>query len=116
MKHYILGFAAVALLALAASAPAEAKKHHKHDRIYIAQHDVIYLRGAPYHRHHRAPVYVVRDRYGYPLSYYIVNNDRYYDDDYAYRHRDYYRHHDNRYRYSYRDRDRDGITIIYRNR
>lgn len=115
MKRFILGVAAVAVMAFATSSPAEARKHDKHGRIYIAQHDVIYLRGSPYYRHHRAPVYVVRDRYGYPVSYYILNHDRYDDDDYAYRHRD-YRHYDNRDRYSYRDRDRDGITIIYRNR
>jgi hypothetical protein len=101
---------------LSASQPAEAKRHHggheKHDndgRVYLSSRDVIYVHGLPCHRYSRAPVYVIRNRYGDPISYYVMNeyrddydDERYYEDRYPYR--------GNRYRYH----DRNGITIIYR--
>jgi hypothetical protein len=113
---------------LALSQPVEAKRHDKHykyekhgnryyspSRVYLSSRDVIYLHGIPSHRYTRAPVYIVRNRYGDPISYYVINQyrDRYYDDhydDYSYRYRD--NRYDDRYRYQYRDRD--GLTVIYR--
>jgi hypothetical protein len=85
------------------------ERHGNHGRVYISARDIIYIRGMPYHRYHRTPVYIVRDRYGYPVSYYVFDQYSDYDDDY-------YR--DGRYRYHDYGRyiDRDGITIIYRNR
>jgi hypothetical protein len=117
--------AVAAAIGLSVSGPAEAKRgHNKHDRYerhydrydnhgrssrhhrsYIAARDIIYIRGIPYHRYNRIPVYVERNRYGHPISYYVIQEYRDYD-------RYDYVHHDD---YRYRD-DRDGITIVYRNR
>jgi hypothetical protein len=118
-----------AAIGLSVSGPVEAKRgHNKHDRYerhydrhdryehgdryarhgrsYIAARDIIYIRGIPYHRYNRIPVYVERNRYGHPVSYYVMQEYRDYE-----RHDDYVQYDD----YRYRD-DRDGITIVYRNR
>ena len=115
MKNIILGLsiALVAISGLAVPEQAEARNNGRQHRVYIAPHDVIYIRGVPHHRHHRAPLHVVRDRRGYPVSYYFVDTRR---DRYDYR-RDSRHHYRDDYRYRNRDRhgDREGITIIYRN-
>jgi hypothetical protein len=118
-----IAIATAAIIGLSVSSPVEAKRgHNKHDRYerhydrddryeygdryarhgrsYIAARDIIYVHGIPYHRYHRIPVYVERNRYGHPISYYVMQEYRDYN------------HHDD---YRYRD-DRDGITIVYRNR
>lgn len=116
MKNIILGLslALVAFTGVTASQSAEARNNGRSHRVVISAHDVIYIRGVPHHRHHRAPLHVVRDRRGYPISFYYVDSriDRY---DYRRDDRRYYRN--DRYRHHGRDRHdrRDGITIIYRN-
>lgn len=115
MKNIILGLsiALVAISGMAMAPSVEARNNARHQRIYISAHDVIYIRGVAHHRHHRAPIHVVRDRRGYPVSYYFVDARR---DRYDYRHGN-RQHHRDDYRYRNRDRydDREGITIIYRN-
>jgi hypothetical protein len=121
----VVTMAVAAAMSLSVSGSAEAKRgHNKHDRYerhhdryehddssarhgrsYIAARDIIYIRGIPYHRYNRIPVYVERNRYGRPISYYVIQEYRDYE-----RH-DYVQHDD----YRYRD-DQDGITIVYRNR
>jgi hypothetical protein len=131
MRTTLLLLASLTVTAgLAFSQPAEAKRHHgghdkhhkyekyeKHgnrhyspSRVYLSSRDVIYLHGIPSHRYTRAPVYVVRNRYGDPISYYVINQYDDHYDNYSYRYRD--NRYDDRYRYEYRDRD--GLTVIYR--
>lgn len=117
MKNIILGLslAFVAMSGLTVSQNVEARNDGSRHRVYISSHDVIYIRGIPHHRHHRAPLHVVRDRRGYPISFYMVETRR---DRYDYRH-DNRRHYRDDYRYRHNGRNRhdgrEGITIIYRN-
>lgn len=116
MKNIILGLslALVAVSGLSVTKTAEARNNDRYHRVYISPHDVFYIRGVAHHRHHRGPIHVVRDRRGYPVSYYYVDTRR---DRYDYRHDGRRHQHRDDYRYRNRDRygDREGITIIYRN-
>lgn len=130
MRKLILSFvlATAGAVGLTATQPARA---YDDGRIFVSIGDVAFSYGRPYHRHSRAPLYVVHESWG-PRYYY--NAPRYYapppprrhyapvyysppsyaqgyrdgrrheryDDRYD-RHRHYDRHHDRRYR-DHRDR------------
>lgn len=80
MRKLILSFvlAAAGAVGLTATQPARA---YDDGRIFVSIGDVAFSYGRPYHRHSRAPLYVVQESWG-PRYYYnppVVYAPRYYD-------------------------------------
>lgn len=110
MRKLILSFvlATAGAVGLTATQPARA---YDDGRIFVSIGDVSFAYGRPYHRHSRAPLYVVHESWG-PRYYYNgpsyrppVYVSRHYDPPrryyapprHAYGHRDGYRGHDRRH-------------------
>lgn len=76
MRKLILSFvlATAGAVGLTAAEPASA---HGDGRIFVSIGDVAFSYGNPYHRHSRAPLYVVHESWG-PRYYYYAQPTRYY--------------------------------------
>lgn len=125
MRKLILSFVLVAAGAFGLTVASTASAYDD-GRIFVSIGDVSFAYGKPYHRHSRAPLYVVHDSWG-PRYYYYAQPVRYYAPapryyapphyyapppryygprTYAHGYRDGYRdrHHHDRYRHDRHDR------------